>query len=170
MAGRRHARSRAVGLPGAGAGEVGSLQCLGEAEVGHHCALTDRLRHQKDVVALEVEMKDASAMRGLEAMGDLVKNGQCLLARQAATALDPTGERFAPQQLHGQDQYGSRARLLGLVREDVEDPTHIDVGYLARKAGFVAEALERARVGAQLRADDLERDLLAEKLEVSEPR
>lgn len=77
---------------------------LSEPEIGHDRSdQTLRCRDEKDVGALEVAMDHARTVRGLQRRDHLLDERQGLRRHHALFPLQLLEERFAGEQLHGEE-------------------------------------------------------------------
>ena len=115
-------------------------QRLRQAEIEH---LGHAVRTNNDVARLEISVDDACGVRGLDSLGDLQRQLQCL-AHGHCTCRDPVANGFALDQFHDQELG------VGLVLEAMQ---RRDVGVVERRQnlrltleprhpfGYIAEPL-----------------------------
>ena len=134
------------------AGDPGGGQRVGDTEV-QNMGLVVAVDH--DVLGLEVAVDHPQPVRFGQAAADAFGDRQQPLGGQASPAAQYLGQLPALDVLHGQ--------VVGpVLLAQVEDPTDVAVGDLARQLDLVAEARQKALVGGPLRGDHLERHLLAD--------
>src|SRR5207248_2051647 len=105
---------------------------------------------------LEIAMKDALVVRGVERARDAAKDGQRLAEREARVRGEIAVERRAFEQLH-QVVLPAVGELS--EREDVDD---VAVPDLVDRACFLDEARHHLRVRGELTAQDLDRRALTD--------
>ena len=130
-------------------GRLGELRSLGElceAEV-HDLDLALRRHHQ--VGAFDVTMDDALVVGGLQALGGLDRNVQCLVELER-TVGDLILHRVAFEVGHGEE-----CLSLGLV--DLVNRADVGVVELCRRFGFALETLPALFVAQQMRRQEFER-------------
>ena len=143
---------------GAGVGHDDSIVltelCDSEVEDSHDVAAA-RVGDQPDVVRLEVSMHDTQTVRRVERKGDLFDELDDDIETECRRSLEQGAQGGTLEILH--DEIGD---FLVANRSNAE-VGHVDdvrVPKAPRRSGLAAEALDRARVGHQLRQDRLDRD------------
>ncbi len=134
------------------------LRVLRDAEVEHLGDLVIVVRHQEDVVGLEIAVDDARLVRAAEGARDVRDHAHGVHVRQPAQLEEPVRERLAVEQLHRDE--GDGRRLVDAVIDDLHD-----VGAAQRGRGLrlPLEALEHLRLRADLRIDELDGDRRVER-------
>ena len=139
---RRMQRARFAGFPG---------ERLGEPEVEHFDLA---VRRQHDVRRLQIAVYDTLLVRGLQCLGDLQRERECLGNRQRA-GFEFLLERFALDQLHSEIQ---RALVF------IEAVDRRDIGVIQRceQLGLAFESREAVLVACERARQRLDRDFTAE--------
>src|SRR5262249_32390511 len=119
-----------------------------------------RVADEDDVRALEIAVDDAGGVRGGEAGGDLLGDGQRLVGRHATLAPDARRKRLALEELHGEER---RLAVAALVEPDVEEPADVRVGDLAGELDLALEAADDGVVVGDRVAQRLQRHALLEE-------
>jgi hypothetical protein len=96
---------------------------------------------------------DACRVGGVQALEHLTENRSCLCRREAASVLDPAGERLAFQELHD-DEVITVSQL-----PDIEHFEDVIVADAPRCLRFALEALHHLFVAGVGGVQDLDRDL-----------
>ena len=123
------------------------LQRLREPEVEHfHSAI----RRDLDVGRFEIAVNDALFVRGLERLGDLLRDRQRFVNRDRATR-DPLRQVLPGHELHSEGLHV--ARLF-----EAEDLRDVWVIQRSERLGFTLEAGHTVRVGRERLGQDLDRD------------
>ena len=105
---------------------------------------------EHDVAGLQIAMHDAGAMRRVERLGDLNRDGQRLVDRQRA-AFEPGRQRLAVDQLHDEKRHA-------LVLADVVERADVRVRQARDRPRLALEPLAELGVGGQCCRQDLDRD------------
>jgi hypothetical protein len=158
----RHVVGRPHHQAGAGphAGGLSVAGELGDAKVVHlHALATDHLgiRDQEQVVGLEIAVRDAGVVRGLQYVCDLAADPAALVII-VPPLLEPRGEGLALEELH----HKVRAAIgSGADVEDLHDAWVADGG---RGLGFGEESLHDVGMARQFGMQHLHGDALPERL------
>ena len=152
----RRAHQRAIGGLHQRRGALGRVEDLGEAEIEHlDVLIAAGSAGDEDVLRLEIAVHDPDAVRFAEAGADLVGDEQRPARREAAFVFEQLREVAAGEVLHHQIDDT-------LPHAEVEDGDRVGIGELRDRHRLAAKALGKVRVTAQIGAQQLDRDALAD--------
>src|SRR5262249_34952385 len=132
-----------------------------EVEQLHEVALAAALQ-QDDVVGLEIAVYDAALVRRAQRVGDLQRDRQRALRLQRRLGADQLRQRRARQVLPD-EVHQLLATAPGLQDAEVDDVDDVRVADVVDRLGFVEEPSGHFLVGRELRVEDLQRYLLADR-------